>query len=226
MDTSLDLKTPRTMPPDELITKWTNEIEHLLKEWSEVAHCYSYLHAHSERKYKRKYHSFSIPIIVLSTLTGTANFAGDSYIPESFQKSYRAIIGSFNILCGVLGTLLSFLKYNEALESHRISQVAWSKFARNIAIELALKDEKRKNPRDFLKVSRAEFDRLIESSPNIDRDIIKMFNRKFETKYPNVCKPIIVNGLREVVIYNSDEDMRQSTQSVSEPEPEPEPVSK
>ena len=28
-DTSLDLKTPRSMPPDELITKWSNEIEQL-----------------------------------------------------------------------------------------------------------------------------------------------------------------------------------------------------
>jgi hypothetical protein len=154
----------------------------------------------SERKYKKKYHHMSIPIIVLSTLTGTANFA-DSYVPTGFKQGFSAIVGGFNILCGILGTLMSFLKYAEIYEASRISSVAWSKFGRNIQIELALKDDKRKNCRDFLKVSRAEYDRLLESSPNIDQDIINTFNKKFEDKYKHISKPIICNGLKEVVIY-------------------------
>jgi len=205
MDT-LDLKTPRSIPNEENISKWSDEIEDLLCEWCEIAHCYSWLHSYSERKYKKKYHNLQIPIIILSTLTGTANFAGDSYIPDSFRKSFTAIVGSFNILCGILGTLLSFLKYAEIFEGHRISQISWSKFGRNLQIELALKDSKRKNARDFLKVSRAEYDRLIESSPNIDRDIINTFNNKFNTDYPNVKKPIICNGLKEVVVYRSEDE--------------------
>lgn len=212
-----ELKTPRTIP-EEQIEKWSDEIEKLLAEWSEIALCYSWLHSYSERKYKRKYHHMSIPIIVLSTLTGTANFA-DSYVPTNFKQGFSAIVGGFNIFCGILGTLMSFLKYAEIYESHRISCVAWSKFSRNIQIELALKDSKRKNCRDFLKVSRSEYDRLLESSPNIDRDIIKTFNVKFEDKYPKVRKPIIVNGLKETIIYKSDddEDDRKSLEYIDEP---------
>jgi hypothetical protein len=75
-----------------------------------------------------------------------------------------------------------------------------------------LKDSKRKNCRDFLKASRAEYDRLLESSPNIDRDIIAQFNNKFDAKYPKVRKPLVCNGLKEVVIYQSDDER--------EPEPE------
>lgn len=201
-----DLKTPRTdTDTEENIEKWSDEIEQLLAEWSEIALCYSWLHSYSERKYKRKYHHMSIPIIVLSTLTGTANFA-DSYVPTGFKQGFSAIVGGVNIFCGILGTLMSFLKYAEIYESHRISCVAWSKFSRNVQIELALKDSKRKNCRDFLKVSRAEYDRLLESSPNIDQDIIRTFNNKFEDKYPDVRKPIIVNGLKETIVYKSDEE--------------------
>ena len=69
----------------------------------------------------------------------------------------------------VVGTLMSFLKYAEVYEAHRIAAVAWSSLGRNIEIELALKEERRKNCRDFLKVSRAEYDRLLESSPGIDQ---------------------------------------------------------
>jgi len=201
----LELKTPRLIDEKKL-EKWSDEIEDLLSEWAEIGLCYGWLHNYSERKYKRKYHRFSIPIIVLSTLTGTANFA-DSYVPSGFKQGFSAIVGGFNIFTGILGTLMSFLKYAEIYESHRISYVSWSKFARNIQIELALKDSKRKNCRDFLKVSRSEYDRLLESSPNIDQDIIKTFNDKFNDDYPNVAKPIIVNGLKEVIVYKSDDEL-------------------
>jgi len=195
-----DLKTPRKMIDEENIDCWSDEIEELLSEWGEIALCYAWLHNFSERKYKKKYHHMSIPIIVLSTLTGTANFA-DSYVPNGFKQGFSAIVGGFNILCGILGTLMSFLKYAEIYEASRIASVAWSKFGRNIQIELALKDDKRKNCRDFMKVCRAEYDRLLESSPNIDQDIITIFNKRFKDEYKDVSRPIICNGLKEVKIY-------------------------
>ena len=198
-----ELKTPRKIIDEDNIDCWSDEIEEMLSEWGEIAMCYAWLHNFSERKYKKKYHHMSIPIIVLSTLTGTANFA-DSYVPNGFKQGFSAIVGGFNILCGILGTLMSFLKYAEIYEASRIASVAWSKFGRNIQIELALKDDKRKNCRDFLKVSRAEYDRLLESSPNVDQDIINIFNKKFEDKYKHISRPIICNGLKEVKIYKDE----------------------
>jgi hypothetical protein len=195
----MDLKTPRDIP--ENIEDWSPEIEDLLSEWGEVALCYQYLHSFSQRKYKAKYHHFQIPIIVLSTLTGTANFAIDSYVPKDFQSGFSAGVGSLNLLCGILGTLLSFLRYSEVYEGHRISALAWAKLSRNIEIELSLHDKKRKPCRDFLKVMRSEYDNLMESSPSIDLDVIQMFNKKFEGKYPQIRKPVIVNGLREIKPY-------------------------
>lgn len=211
-----DLKTPRPMPDD--IEEWSPEIEQLLSEWGEVSMCYAYLHNFSQRKYKKKFHHLQIPIIVLSTLTGTANFATDSYVPDNFKQGFSAGVGSLNIFCGILGTLLSFLRYSEIYEGHRISGLAWSKLGRTIEIELSLHDKKRKPCREFLKICRAEYDNLLESSPNIDLDIISMFNKKFEGKYPNVRKPIICNGLKEIKAFNEEVPQKEP-----EPQPEPEP---
>jgi hypothetical protein len=210
MDT---IPTPRELP--ENIEEWSDEIEELLSEWGEVAMCYAYLHNFGQRKYKKKYHHLQIPIIILSTLTGTANFATDSYVPTDFKQGFSAGVGSLNIFCGILGTLLSFLRYSEIYEGHRIAALAWSKLSRNIEIELSLQDKKRKPCRDFLKICRSEYDNLLESSPNIDLDIINDFNKKFNDKYPNVRKPVICNGLKSIEPYKLVKDIPKKKESVS-----------
>ena len=209
------IQTPRPLP--ENIEEWSDEIEELLSEWGEVSMCYAWIHNYSARKYKKKYQHLQIPIIVLSTLTGVGNFAVDSYIPKDYQHGFTAVVGGFNIFCGILGTLGSFLKYAETFEGHRISALAWSKLGRAIEIELSLQDVKRKPCRDFLKVCRAEYDNLLETAPNIDLDIISMFNKKFEDKYPNVRKPIICNGLKEIKPYKQDK-VEDDNQVVEEDE--------
>jgi len=228
----MDLVTPRTIPPDDQLHIWTPEIENLLAEFGEVALCYQYLHSFSQRKYKKKYHHLQIPIIIFSTLTGVGNFAIDSYIPTDYQKGFTAVVGGFNIFCGILGTLLAFLKYAELYEAHRISALAWAKLSRNIEIELALHKDRRKPCRDFLKVCRSEYDNLLESSPSIDTDIINAFNKKFENKYPKIRKPVIVNGLREIKPFKDDYKdkivKKETIVTIAEEEevelqPEPEP---
>ena len=111
---------------------------------------------------------------------------------------------------------MSFLKYAEVYEAHRIAAVSWSSLGRSIQIELALKAERRKNCRDFLKVSRAEYDRLLESSPGIDQDIIALFNKRFNASYPNVSKPIICNGLQEVQVYRDSVSAGGEEESTAE----------
>jgi len=231
MDT---LKTPRPMP--ENIDDWSPEIEELLSEWGEIAVCYSYLHNYSTRKYKAKYHHLQIPIIVLSTLTGTANFAADSYVPNDYKQGFSAGVGTLNIIAGIMGTLMSFLRYSEIFEGHRIAALAWSKLGRAIEIELSLQDKKRKPCRDFLKVARSEYDNLLESSPNIDLDIINMFNKKFDGKYPDVRRPLVCNGLKPIkpfTEHNSeteyknkmlqkDYERQKPKEVIIEVEPEPE----
>lgn len=178
---------------------WTREQEELLAEWSEKATCYRWLHNRSEKSYRHMNYLFTIPVIILSTLTGTANFAMDSFVPEEHKQIAMAAVGSVNIFAGILSTLQNFLRYAELMESHRLSEVQWSKFGRNIEVELALDPKRRKSAHDFMKLCRAEYDRLIEQSPPIDDKIIKQFKHNFKDikiKVPPMC-----NGLDPCKIY-------------------------
>ena len=184
---------------NELNSKWTREQELLLAEWAEKASCYRWLHGRAEKKYRRSNYAYTIPVIIMSTLTGTANFAMDSFVPEEHKKTAMAAVGGVNILAGIISTLQNFLRYAELMESHRSSGVAWSKLGRDISIELALDPPRRKPARDFLNICRAEYDRLIEQSPLIDDIIINQFHSKF--KNIDINKPEMCNGLDKCEIY-------------------------
>ena len=184
--------------------KWTTEQEELLAEWSEKATCYRWLHSRSEKLYRKRNYTFTIPVIILSTLTGTANFAMDSFVPEEHKQIAMAAVGSVNIFAGILSTLQNFLRYAELMEAHRQSEVSWAKFGRNIAIELTLEPKRRKGADDFLKTSRQEYDQLIESSPTIDDPIINQFKKTFKTA--TLKKPDICNGLDECKIYKPSKE--------------------
>tara|TARA_B100001123_G_scaffold410879_1_gene506508 strand:+ start:9 stop:929 length:921 start_codon:yes stop_codon:yes gene_type:complete len=189
--------------------QWSEECEELLAEWSEKASCYRWLHGRCEKKYKRKYYRFSIPVIILSTLTGAANVGMDSFVPPENKAMASAIVGGVNIFAGILSTLQNFLKVAELMEAHRSSGVAWSKLGRNIAIELALDHSKRAIQNDFLKIARAEYDRLIESSPMIDDDIIAQFQSKFKNHKIKMSVPAICNGFDKCDIYRIDDAVQR-----------------
>lgn len=184
---------------DQPLEIWSQEVERLLAEWSEKASCYRWLHNRCEKKYRRRYFAFSIPVIVLSTLTGAANVGLSSYVPEEEQEKAQAIVGGVNIFAGIISTLQNFFKFAEQNEAHRSAGVAWSKLGRNISIELAIDPHRRNNCHDFLAICRAEYDRLIEQSPLIGDDVIAQFKSKF--KAYDVSKPSITNGLDKCEIY-------------------------
>ena len=104
------------------------------------------------------------------------------------------------------------------MESHRSAGVSWSKLGRNIAIELALDPDRRKPNSDFLKLCRAEYDRLIEQSPSIDDDIISQFKSKF--KNYETSKPSICNGLDKCEIFKINKQLAPEPEIINGAETE------
>ena len=158
--------------------EWSEQHEKILIEWADKAICYRWLHLESHRNYSFRNRWFTIPVIIMSTLTGTANFAQER-VPVDIQPYYQLIVGSVNILAGIITTIQQFLKITEFNESHRVSSISWDKFYRNIKLELAKSRLERIPPYQMLKISKEEFDRLMETSPSIDKKIILKFNNTF-----------------------------------------------
>lgn len=163
--------------------EWKVEHEQILVEWADKAMCYRWLHATSHQYYYKTNTWFTIPVIIMSTLTGTANFAQDK-IDEQYRPYAQMTIGAVNIFAGILTTIAQFLKIGELNEAHRASSISWDKFYRNIRVELAKSRDERMHVNHMLKMCKEEFDRLMETSPSIGDKIITQFNDTFPTKKP------------------------------------------
>jgi len=159
--------------------KWSPENELIMVEWCDIAQCYKWLHSKCHRKFANRQAWFTIPAIALSTISGTASFAQAS-LPPDIQLYAPMAIGTINILIGISTTIQQYLKISELNESHRISAISWDKIARNIRIELAKDPDERMDAGQFLKICRAEFDRLMETSPSIDERTVQDFNDAFQ----------------------------------------------
>ena len=204
---------PKKKNTDE-IPEWHHQQELILKRWSEIGSSYRYLHDKAYQKFHKKNLWFALPVIIISTVTGTANFAQNSF-PES-AKDYAPLgIGFLNLAAGLITTVAQFLRVSELLEGHRAASIAYSKFSRNIGVELSLPvKERTDNGSNFINNCRATLDRLIEQSPNIPEHIVNAFVKRFPepkqdasgnlSNHYNFFRPEILD-IRPITIYRDNE---------------------
>jgi len=159
--------------------------------------CYRWLHSRSHAMYSRLNAWYTIPVIVISTITGTANFAQER-VPLEYQTFFVMIVGGFNIMAGIISTIQHFLKSTQLNESHRVSSISWDKFYRNIKMELAKHPTERMEVGHVLKIAKEEYDRLMETSPDVPEKIVRLFKSSFknsdsflEIKKPEICDVLI-----------------------------------
>lgn len=176
--------------------EWSAEHEQILVEWADKAMCYRWLHSKANALYSYLNTWYTIPVIVISTLTGTGNFAQDR-VPLEYQHYFVMLIGSLNLFAGIVTTIQQFLKITQLNEAHRVSSISWDKFYRNIKIELAKHPKERIDVKQMIKMSKEEFDRLMETSPAIPAKIIDSFKKHFQNAatFDKIIKPEICDVL-------------------------------
>lgn len=197
--------------PPRFNNGWTKQQEELMAEWSDIAASYRWMHDKAEKKTATSNMWITVPVIILSTLTGSANFMLNSIVGDdpNAQKYAQIGIGSVSIFTGILTTLGNFFRYAQNSEANRVASIAWGKFQRQVAIELALHPKERIDSLDFLKICRSDLDRLIEQSPPIPDDIIAIFEKEFE-ELKDFKKPDIAHGVDHTKVFNSnDSRMKQ-----------------
>ena len=187
---------------------WKEEEEKIIQEWADKAQCYQWMHSRCREIYQSKNACYTIPVIIISTVTGTANFAQDRFSDK--VKEYVVMsIGTLSIIAGIITTVYQFLKISELNEGHRVAAVSWGKFYNNLKTTGSLHPLDRIPSNEAIKIYKDEYDRLIEVSPLIIPKVLSSFNDKFK-KNTDLIKPEIGDKLDSTQIYQMDNNDRQT----------------
>ena len=184
--------------------KWCDKQEKLLIKWAEKAAGYRWLHNHARLSFKKTNDYLAYPSIIIASITGVGGFAvlnpsGNSDLSDENQARIIIIQYFFAFLNVMGGILTSISKFSQSLslsEGHSAMCIQWSKFYRNIDMELSLDVKHRADVVEFVMKCREDYDRLLDDSPDIPADTIQAFLKQFPDKEN---KPDVCNGLSILV---------------------------
>lgn len=178
---------------------WKKTDENLLEEWADHGKSFRWMHEQARLKFWKKNIQFQVPVIILSTLTGAANFAQERVDP-AYQGYYAITVGFFNIIAGIIATIQTFLKVSESLEGHRVASVAWGKYYHNVKTELQKEPEDREDVVDFMKYAKMEYEKLVEQSPPIPPAIVERLKANVDKSEVHVHLPPNVGVFEKIEI--------------------------
>lgn len=191
---------------DHIYNSWTEDHEMILKQIAEKASCYRYINFECYNHYKKIDQRFALPVIVLSTLAGSASL-GSGNVP-----TYATIItlssAVINIVTGILGTLQKFLNTTELTTQHYTSSVEYGRLSREIGIMLNLpkQDRTQEGPK-FLEYAKGDYNRLVDQTPAPPGFILSKFEKKFLKN--ELAKPDLIT-LAPVSINTKKKNIKQS----------------
>jgi len=181
---------------------WSDQLESLIAAEAERCRGYAWINQRCEQMYNRKNNWIAIPVIVLSTLSGTASIGSSTLFGDETMAS-SVSIGLVSIVVGILNTISSFYAFARKAEAHRIAYLNYSKLFSTVAVELALPRLERSSPEEILKNLRSTMERLAETTPSAPQTILDEFNNHFKNEDKSISRPIETNGLQKIVVFRN-----------------------
>ena len=181
---------------------WSSALEELVAAEGEKCRGLAWINQKAEIYYSHRANAIAIPVIILSTLAGTASVGSSSLFGNETQIS-SVVIGLVSIGVGVLNTISSYFSWARKAEAHRIAYLQYSKLFSIIRVEMSLPRSERQEPEAILKQIRDGMERLAETTPSPPETILQEFNRHFKDEDKSISRPVEVNGLQKVLIFRS-----------------------
>jgi hypothetical protein len=176
------------------INGWTSELENLLVTWAEKASGYAWLHNRSIALFKHRNLFLTIPASLLAYASAGVTLLAAADRESSWRT---AVAGLGSLLSGMLINFQDQFTFKELSEQHRLSQLGFLAFFRDISCELSVPKIQRKEASEYVTLKRLEMDKLLEHAPDIPPRIVKAFDEQFADA--NIHKPDVVSRLQTVI---------------------------
>lgn len=185
--------------PDRDLT-WSEPLELLIAQEGEKCRGLAWIHQRAETFYSIRNNWIAIPVIILSTLSGTASVGSSSLFQGETQIS-SIVIGLVSIGVGILNTISSYFAFSRKAEAHRIAHLNYNKLFQTISVEMSLPRSERAEPEHLLAQIRTTMERLAETTPTPPDVILSAFNLRFKDEDKTIARPTETNGLHKIKVY-------------------------
>jgi len=163
--------------------KWTPKMEELLQDWHKRVYAAQTAYYEVAEQFRRWNYRLGIPVVIVSSLVGTAVFTGLS----EANGWLKLLVGSVSILAAVLASLQTFLKFGENATLHGAAADWFAAIRRDIEEVLALPPEMRGKPKTCLDSIRQEMNKAGQKSPELSERLWKRVSRHFGVEEPPVA---------------------------------------
>jgi hypothetical protein len=154
---------------------WTPRVENLLQDWHRRVYAAQTAYYEEAERLRRRNYQLGIPVVIISSLVGTAVFT-------DVEKKW--LVGSVSILAAILASLQTFLKFGESATLHGAAANWFSAIRRDIEQTLALPPNMRGRPKTCLDNVRQEINKAGQKSPELSEELWKRIARRFGVEEP------------------------------------------
>lgn len=173
--------------------EYTVDIEDILHSYAIEAECLYVVHNKNYLLYRKRGNFFTIPVIIFSTVTGLLSF--NQPIQNTTEGQY--IIGSLNILTGIISTIYKFLDYSNFENQHKLLAIEYLHLFEEIRSTLQKDPKNRPKALMFLGIIEKKRQGLLENFPIINDHIKNNFKRS----HKKLSLPLRLNHISKIHIF-------------------------
>ena len=168
-------------PKEPRESAWTEEIELLLRDWRNRAYASQTGYYIMADRFGRRNYLLGIPVVVVSSIVGTAIFAT---LKDDVGVFERVTVGTISISTAVLASLQTFLRFAERASVHAAGGAWYSAIRRDIESTLALPRELRGDPKAYVDSIRKEMNKVAQKSPELNEQLWASLAKRFAVNEP------------------------------------------
>jgi hypothetical protein len=147
----------------------------LLERWLKRAREGLFQHYAASERYNSLNLWLGVPVIVLTTLVGTAVFAS---LQKQVEPKIQIGVGLISVAAAVLSGLQTFLQFSERAERHRVTGARYSAIRREIELMLAVSNASDPIDAGKLEALLKKIDELGNEAPSISAHIWRLAEKK------------------------------------------------
>jgi len=177
-----DATLPRMTESD--VRDWDDpKAAELLEDWRNRVYAAQAAHYASADRFRLLNYIVGVPSIILSSIVGTAIFAG---LEKNSPKAL--LVASVSILAAVLAGLQTFLRFSERATQHATAADWFSAVRRDIEETLHLPANCRGKVKDCLDKIRKEMNRAAQDAPELSSKFWRREAGRFRVREPFLRK--------------------------------------